>query len=71
MGVIMLKCPHTAREFSTGILIDQESFQKLPKVPTRAHCPHCGLTHVWWPREARWVGSVTGDPSVERLDRAS
>ena len=71
MGVLMLKCPITAREFSAGILIEQEGFQKLPKVPNRSRCPHCGLMHVGWPREARWVESIGPDPLPEGLDRAS
>jgi hypothetical protein len=71
MGVVMLKCPNTAREFSTGILIEKEDFRKLPKVPTRTRCPHCGLMHVWWPREARWSENIPPHPLPEGLDRAS
>ena len=71
MGVLMLTCPSSAREFSTGILIEEETFKRLPNTATRTRCPHCGLTHIWWPREAQWVDSIPLDQWGERLDRGS
>jgi hypothetical protein len=53
MGVLMLKCPTTAREFSTGVHLEEESFRKLPDTVTKASCPHCDRVHSWWTREAR------------------
>ena len=35
MGVLMLTCPSTAREFSTSIMVDEDTFGKLPNVATR------------------------------------
>jgi hypothetical protein len=61
MGVLLLKCPHTDLEFSPGIMIEEESVRKLPNVATKTRCPYCGLTHTWWPREARWVEGVPPD----------
>jgi hypothetical protein len=58
MGGLMLKCSITGREFSTGISIDENSFRKLPDTVTKACCPHCGLMHTWWTREARWISST-------------
>ncbi len=59
MGALLLKCPNTGREFSTGIEIpDEASFRKLPDTVTKATCPHCGLKHTWWTREARWTAAV-------------
>jgi hypothetical protein len=71
MGVLMLKCPSTAREFSTGIMIDEGSFKRLPDTVTKARCPHCGLMHTWWTREARWIDAIPPEQWVETLDRAS
>jgi DNA-directed RNA polymerase subunit RPC12/RpoP len=45
VGVLMLKCSTTGREFSTDIHVDEDSFRKLPDVVTKARCPHCGLMH--------------------------
>jgi hypothetical protein len=53
MGVLMLKCPTTGQEFSTGIHLEEDSFQKLPDTVTKSHCPHCGSLHSWWTRDAR------------------
>ena len=57
MGVLMLKCSITDREFSTDIHIDEDTFRGLPDIVSKARCPHCGLMHSWWTREARLVES--------------
>jgi hypothetical protein len=57
MGVLMLTCSITDRDFSTDIHVDEDSFSKLPDIVSKAHCPHCGLMHNWWLREARLVDS--------------
>jgi hypothetical protein len=58
MGVVVITCPHTGEDVSTGIEIDQHSFQKLPDVLVRSKCPQCGMQHSWWTREAR----LSADP---------
>jgi hypothetical protein len=70
MGVLMLKCPTTGREFSTGIHVEEDSFKRLPDTVTKAHCPHCGLSHSWWTREARLADTVAPSQSGA-FDRAS
>ena len=52
MGVLTLKCRTTEKMFSTGIRVDEDTFRTLPDIAVRSRCPHCGLVHVWWPREA-------------------
>jgi hypothetical protein len=64
MGVLMLKCPQTSREFSTGIHIDEESYKRLPDTVTKAACPHCGQLHSWWTREARLSDRMQDQPSL-------
>jgi hypothetical protein len=39
MGVLMLQCSKTGREFSTGIHIDEESYNRLPDTGPRRHVP--------------------------------
>jgi hypothetical protein len=58
MGVLMLMCPTTGREFSTGIHIEEDSFRKLPDTATKARCPHCGALHSWWTHEARLTDRI-------------
>jgi hypothetical protein len=38
MGLLMLKCPQTGREFSTSIHIDEASFKRLPDTLTKSVC---------------------------------
>ena len=70
MGMLMLKCPTTGREFSTGIHVEQDSFEKLPDTVAKAQCPHCGLSHSWWTHEARLSDRVAPGQLGE-FDRAS
>jgi hypothetical protein len=65
MGVLMITCPHTAREFATGIQLDRRTFECLPDVLAHSRCPHCGLQHNWWKREARFVDSIMPGRWVE------
>jgi len=53
MGNVVIVCPHSGREISTGIEMDAESFGKLPDVAVRSRCPDCGMQHAWWTREAK------------------
>jgi predicted RNA-binding Zn-ribbon protein involved in translation (DUF1610 family) len=53
MGVLIFRCPKTGRDFSTGIYLEEDSFQRLPDTVTKARCPHCGQTHSWWTHDAR------------------
>jgi hypothetical protein len=68
MGVLTLKCPATGLDFSTGINTDEATFKKLPNTVTKAACPHCGLTHSWWTREARLI---EGTPPLSWSSEAS
>jgi hypothetical protein len=54
MPSILIECPKTNREFSTGIIIDKASFDVLRNVPGFARCPHCGQEHQWSKRDA-WL----------------
>jgi hypothetical protein len=62
MCVIGIRCLTTGEIISTGIEIDMASFNKLPDVLTHTKCPHCGLEHSWWTREARLFDALPGRP---------
>jgi hypothetical protein len=52
MGVLMIQCPSTGREVSTGIeMIDVE---QLPAVKATTVCPACGRVHEWTKHDA-WL----------------
>ena len=68
MGVIMVKCPNTGRELSTGIETDEAGFARLPRLLTYSLCPLCRLEHAWWKREA-WLAD--GETSEAIIDTAA
>jgi len=53
VGVLMIKCPVTGKEFSTGIESDEHSVDLIPATVAQASCPHCGTNHQWTMLEAR------------------
>jgi hypothetical protein len=54
MGTVMVKCPDTGRDISTGILADRASFNATPVFFARVYCPLCQTEHEWFAKEA-WV----------------
>jgi len=54
MGVVMIKCPKTGREISTGITTDPVSFNSTPVFFASTYCPICRATHEWFAKDA-WV----------------
>ena len=54
MGVLMIQCPSTGREVSTGIeMLDVE---QLPAVKATTVCPACGCVHEWTKHDA-WLSN--------------
>jgi hypothetical protein len=54
MSLIMIRCPQTGSEISTGIECEDDDFKKLPFVVTYTACPSCGREHSWSRSEA-WL----------------
>jgi hypothetical protein len=54
MGTVMVKCPDTGRDISTGIVADRASFNATPVFFARVYCPLCQAEHEWFAKEA-WV----------------
>lgn len=54
MGLVMIKCPRTGRDISTGIVADRASFNAAPVFFARVHCPMCRTEHEWFAKDA-WV----------------
>ena len=52
MGVIMIQCPATGRNVSTGI--EMLAVDQLPTVKAETVCPACGSVHEWTKKEA-WL----------------
>ena len=60
-GVVMVRCPTTGRELSTGIQMDAATFEQLPDIRSKITCPICKLDHIWSTVEA-WLDNP--HPSV-------
>ena len=51
-SIVMVRCPTTGEELSTGVEMDAATFERLPDVHSQMKCAICGLDHEWSPREA-------------------
>jgi hypothetical protein len=60
LGIVMVRCPKTGRELSTGIEMDAASLEQLPDIRSKIECPVCGVEHVWSTREA-WLDNPPPD----------
>jgi len=52
MGVLMIHCPSTGRDVSTGI--ETLDVEHLPEVKARTVCSACGRVHEWTKHDA-WL----------------
>jgi len=71
MGVLLVPCPATGREFSTGIQLDEVTFRMLTATLSTAYCPYCRTEHRWTPREARLVEAISPGQWVESFSPAA
>ena len=69
MGVLLIKCPKTGLDLSTGILTDLATFSRIPQVPSQTSCPHCGSVHFWMPRETKLVETTPPRDWIENQRR--
>ena len=54
MGLIMIRCPVTGHEISTGMQADRFSFNHSPVFFGHTFCPICRGDHHWFAKDA-WV----------------
>jgi hypothetical protein len=52
MGIIMISCPATGRDVSTGI--ETIGIEELPAVTAKMVCPACARVHHWTKADA-WL----------------
>ena len=71
MGVLMLRCPMTDRNFSTGVNADKSSFRLMMDAVRAARCPQCGHVHAWRPRDAWLMERIAPRERETNLDCAS
>ena len=64
-GVLVVTCPTTGKDFSTGILTDRASLTLTPQELTRSHCPHCDVEHFMADQDAKLVEALPPSKWVE------
>jgi hypothetical protein len=63
-GVVMVRCPATGRELSTGVEMDAATFERLPDIRSRIKCPVCYLD---FQRAWKWMlQRLNGFPTFAR-----
>jgi len=70
MGVLLIKCPNTGQQFSTGIHVDAETLARVPQEFTYTHCPFCNSEHLWLPREAELADAIPPSEWIENQGQA-
>jgi hypothetical protein len=58
MGQLMIRCPMTDRNFSTGMEADSKELKRVPYTRIAVRCPYCGLEHTLGPRDTPLGQSV-------------
>ena len=59
MADILVRCPKTGQEVSTGLKTEWVMFETLPGIQMPLTCPACGETHNWRPKDA-WISNHNG-----------
>jgi hypothetical protein len=72
MSSVMIRCPQTGKELSTGIETDSANYARFPDTLAYTYCPHCGFKHAWWHRDA-WLADerVSLEPPAEGVREPS
>ena len=66
MGVLLIMCPATGKEFSTGLKVAKDALKRLPRnQEATAFCPYCKSEHKWRPHDARYVDAIPPGDWVE------
>ena len=58
MGLLMIRCPVTGHEISTGMKANRFSFSQSPVFFGRTFCPICQKNHEWFAKDA-WIRELT------------
>jgi hypothetical protein len=54
MGIVVIKCPNTGKEISTGMAMGKGAFETSTMENNRVDCPHCpGQFHTWSKKDAK------------------
>ena len=66
MSMLMIRCPKTGQEISTGREVEIAAFRSTPVFFGRTYCPLCRVTHEWFTQDAWVCDSQAGDATSEQ-----
>ena len=70
MGRLMIRCPVTGREISSGIEADRSRFRASAVFFARSYCEFCRVEHEWFPRTPGCASrSPWATPDPRSVDR--
>lgn len=62
MSIVVILCPKTGVQISTGIETDLAGFSKLPSTQFEVDCWACGGRHTW---SRRWATLLEADAPTD------
>jgi hypothetical protein len=63
MGVLLITCPTTGKDFSTGLQVEE---REVPTLPDYGHpLPLLQKLHRWRPADAKWVEALLPPDWIE------
>jgi hypothetical protein len=66
-SIVMVRCPATGRQLSTGVEMDADTFMRLPEIRSQIKCPACKLDHDWSTRDAWLENPPSSAPALPWL----
>ena len=58
---LLARCPQTGRWLDTGIVVRDDTFERLDRIESRVFCPPCATIHPWNRHSAALEGDLPGD----------
>jgi hypothetical protein len=68
MALVMLRCPMTDRNYSTGIDTNMDNLKRVQNISGASVCPYCKRDHDWRPNDT-WLAEAV--PLYERMTGAT
>jgi hypothetical protein len=58
---LLARCPGTGRWLDTGIVVRDDTFERLDRIESRVFCPSCVAIHSWNRQSAALEGDLPGE----------